>query len=103
MESRNVWSWRQEAGLAKPVYFTPVTYWHTNCDIEGSHSGLFLRCDVSKDRVAAIFKDMQSIAINIGNHLPTDTASHARSLERAWNANWCEELCSPSDSRIVCV
>jgi len=26
MESRNVWSWRQEAGLAKPFYFTAVTY-----------------------------------------------------------------------------
>jgi len=37
--------------------------------------------DVSKDFVAVLFKDKQSVAINIGNHLPTDTASHARSLE----------------------
>jgi len=77
MESRNVWSCRQEAGLAKPVHCTALQL-HT--DIQTAAT-CCCAADVSNDRVAVLFKDKQSIAINIGNHLPTDTASHARSLE----------------------
>jgi len=103
MEFRNVWSWRQEAGLVQPVYCTAL---QLCADMQTATSNVLTAAcccaaDVSNDCMTILFKDKQYVAINVGNHLRTDTASHARSLECSWNANWCEQLWSISDSRVV--
>jgi len=98
MEFRNVWSWRQEAGLANPVYCTAL---QLHADIQTATFKILTAAycwaaDVLNDCVAVLFKDKQPICPQTRRHMPE--VSNAPEMQIGARSFW-----SLSDSRVVCV